>query len=97
MFQIAFTPAALEALEDFRKYDRRRILDEIETQLSHKPNQETRRRKRLRPNQSAEWELRIGEFRVFYDVVPGTELVKIVIVGVKRGNKLFVEGQEFEL
>ena len=51
-----------------RNFDQRRLLDSLQEQLQHQPEQETRNRKRLRPNELAEWELRIGTFRVFYDV-----------------------------
>jgi mRNA-degrading endonuclease RelE of RelBE toxin-antitoxin system len=45
----------------------------------------------------AEWELRIGIFRVFYDVDEENDLVKIEAVGYKQGNTLFVHGEEYEL
>jgi mRNA-degrading endonuclease RelE of RelBE toxin-antitoxin system len=51
----------------------------------------------LRPNQLAEWELRIGEFRVFYDVEVATNHVKIQAVGYKHGNRLMIHGQEYVL
>lgn len=58
---------------------------------------ETRNRKRLRPNDLAEWELRIGAFPVFYDIVADDEIVKVVAIGWKRGNDLFIHGEEYEL
>jgi hypothetical protein len=51
----------------------------------------------LRPNQVAEWELRIDEHRVFYDVDVAASVVAIKVVGRKDGNTLFVRGQEFSL
>jgi mRNA-degrading endonuclease RelE of RelBE toxin-antitoxin system len=68
MFHITFTPEAIEDLRWFIKVDRKSIMEEIETQLRYEPAVETRNRKRLRPNQLAEWELRSGGFRVFFDV-----------------------------
>lgn len=97
MFQIALTPGALEHLRTLRKYDRNIVLDAIETQLKHQPEEETRNRKRLRPNKLAEWELRVDQFRVFYDVLAEDSLVKIEAVGYKEGNTLFIGGQEYEL
>ena len=97
MFQTAFSPEALEDLHWFRKYDQKRILQEIETQLLHQPEEETRNRKRLRPNVLAEWELRIGFFRVFYEVDAANAMVKIAAVGNKEGNKLLIRGEEREL
>ncbi len=58
---------------------------------------ETRNRKRLHPNDLAEWELRVGKFRVFYDVNQAELRVKIEAVGYKRGNVLIVHGEEYEL
>jgi mRNA-degrading endonuclease RelE of RelBE toxin-antitoxin system len=97
MFQISFTPEAIDDLRSFRKYDQQRIIDEIESQLPEAANQETRHRKRLRPNLLAEWELRVGDFRVFYNVNEEELRATILAIGIKQGNKLFVHGEEFEL
>ncbi len=97
MFQIEFTPEAREDLRLLRVYDQRRVIEAVEAQLRHQPAQETRNRKRLRPNELAEWEVRIAAFRVFYDVDEENELVKIEAVGYKQGNTLFIHGEEYEL
>ena len=94
MFRIKLAPEAIDDLSRFRKYDQQEILDDIKAQLSHELTRETRNRKRLRPNQLAEWELRVGTFRVFYDV---DELVRVVAIGYKTGQQLFVHGEEYEL
>jgi mRNA-degrading endonuclease RelE of RelBE toxin-antitoxin system len=97
MFQINFTPEALEDLQGFRAYEQRQIIQAIEEQLQYQPTQPTRNRKQLRPNNLAEWELRIDTFRVFYDVDEELSVVKIEAIGYKEGNKLFVHGEEYEL
>ena len=96
-FDIVFTPEALEDLRLFKKGERTRIIEALEEQLSHEPNNETRNRKRLRPNQTAEWELRVDRFRVFYDIEELAHLVKVEAVGYKRGSRLFVHGEEYHL
>ncbi len=96
-FQIKYTEDAIEDLADLRKYDQTLILDIVDRQLADQPAVETRNRKRLRPNRVSEWELRIGRFRVFYDVLPDEQLVKVVAIGYKEGSRLFLHGQEFEL
>ena len=53
-------------------------------------------RKPLRPNELARWELRIGEFRVFYDV-EGANVVKIKAIGWKEHNRLLIRGREYHL
>jgi mRNA-degrading endonuclease RelE of RelBE toxin-antitoxin system len=97
MYRIDFTTEAAEDLASFRTFDQRRVVAEIETQLSHEPTRETRNRKRLRPNPLAEWELRVEVFRVFYDFLPDDQIVKVVAIGYKEGNVLFIHGEEFEL
>jgi len=98
MYRIEFTPEAVDDLRSFRKQDQQQIIAAIETQLPHQATEESRNRKRLRPNQLAEWELRVDEFRVFYDLDAETAAVKkMEAVGHKRGSKLFVHGEEYEL
>jgi len=97
MFEIAFTPSAFDDLSLFRITDRRIILDGIEEQLAHQPHVVTRNRKRLRPNRVAEWELRIGKFRVFYDLSVVEQWVEVKMVGHKLDNRLVVRGEEYEL
>ena len=45
----------------------------------------------------AEWEVRIADFRVFYDVDEENKLVKIAAVGYKEGSQLFIRGEEYKL
>lgn len=97
MFQIEFTPEAVDDLRSLRKFAQQKIVTAVEEQLSRQATQETRNRKRLRPNQLAEWELRVDEFRVFYDVDVRAAAVTIEAVGFKQGSRLFVHGQEYQL
>ena len=72
------------------------IVNGIEVQLAHEPLVETRNRKHLRANPLAPWELRVRQMRVFYEVdEPG--IVTILAIGRKRGNRLYIEGDEIEL
>jgi hypothetical protein len=58
--------------------------------------EETHQRFRLRrPSQLAEFELRVGNWRVFYRV-QGDE-VQVVLIGEKRGERLFIDGKRFVL
>lgn len=102
VYNIAYTEEALIDLEYFRQAERRLILDEMDLQLTYEPTTSTNNRKRLRSNQVAEWELRIGKYRVFYDVISEespeiVRVVKIEVVGFKEHNKLYVRGKEFNL
>ncbi len=46
-------------------------------------------------NPLAGWELRVQALRVYYDVEGNEVLVRAV--GVKRGNRVFVGGEEADL
>lgn len=94
--EIRFASSAKRHLQEFSIGERAVIVAAVETQLSHQPLVETRNRKRLRPNPIAPWELRVRSMRVFYDVdYPG--VVTVLAIGAKRGNKLYIEGEEMEL
>jgi len=73
-YDIEIHELAVNELVQLRPFDQRRILAEIRTQLSDQPTVATRRRKclwNLAPSFEHElpvWELRVGAFRVFYDV-----------------------------
>ena len=87
-FAIEFSEGVIEDLADLRAFDRKTILDHIEVQLTHQPTQETRNKKRLAglipPWEHVEpvWEVRVGEFRVFYDVDESES--RVVIRAVRR-------------
>jgi hypothetical protein len=51
--------------------------------------------KRLRPNPLAEFELRVGDIRVLYNVEIDNSEVVLLVVGRKVGNTLVVGGIEF--
>ena len=50
---------------------------------------------RTKGNPVAGWELRLGDFRVLYDVDESQRVVTVQVVGDKRGNQLIVQGEEF--
>ena len=73
-FLILFSEGVKGDLEDIRAYDRQILLDAIEAHLTHAPHLETKTRKLLRnlapPFEAIPpiWQLRVGAFRVLYDV-----------------------------
>jgi mRNA-degrading endonuclease RelE of RelBE toxin-antitoxin system len=96
-FTVEFTESALDDLYFFRKYEQNIILEQIDTQLLFEPASETHRRKPMEPNELADWELRIGDYRVFYDIDVNEAKVKIKAVGWKEHNRLFLRGKEYWL
>ena len=97
MYEIEITREAIDDLRAFRKRERRSVVEGIERELRYEPARETRNRKRLRPNKLAEWELRLGQYRVFFDVDRAADVVKVIAVGRKRGNRLYIRDEEFNL
>ena len=78
---------------------RKFVLDGIRTHLvDNEPLAVSRNKFPLRrPSPHAERELRLDDWRVFYTASDDGALVLVNLVGEKRGNKLFIEGEEFEL
>ena len=96
-YEIEVSPAAESHLDDLPAYDRQIILEKIDKQLTHRPTTPTRNCKQLRPNPLATWALRVGKYRVLYNVIEDRVIVVIVAVAVKKGNKFIIGGQEHDL
>jgi mRNA-degrading endonuclease RelE of RelBE toxin-antitoxin system len=101
-FYIAFAPETLPHLDAIQRSHHKLIQGTIEEQLSFEPKQATRNRKPLeRPAPfGATWEFRFGPakgLRVFYEVDLTTRTVQVLAIGIKKRNKLFIGGEEFEL
>jgi mRNA-degrading endonuclease RelE of RelBE toxin-antitoxin system len=97
MFEIELTERAKIELAWFNKREQKVILDAIERHLRYEPTSVTRNRKRLRPNRTAVWELRLGRFRVLYNVDEKIRIVSIERVGEKPNNQFLFQGREEEL
>ena len=98
-YTIEFTQRAANHIRALKKFEQQKILDTIEQHLQYEPTKETRNRKHLGQNDVADWELRIGNHRVFYDVIieENQQRVKIKAVGYKIHNTLYIEGKEITL
>src|SRR5262249_26061828 len=81
MFEVTLTESALKDLLFFRKAEQNAILASVEQQLVSQPLTPTRNRKPLRPNNLSAWEMRVGAFRIFYDVDEPDRKVTIKAVG----------------
>lgn len=93
--EIEFSRDAERQLKQFKARDQRIIVAAIEEQLLDQPTTPTKNRKELREFPIARWELRVQEFRVFYNVLDDPPLVIVKAIGVKEGNKFVIEGEEF--
>jgi mRNA-degrading endonuclease RelE of RelBE toxin-antitoxin system len=75
-YEIRYSSEAIDQLKGLRAFDRTAILDQIEQVLAVNPMTESKARvKRLREPAPTEYRLRVGEFRVFYDVEQDTVLI----------------------
>ena len=91
MFEIRFAEGAVADLDAVPAFRRSAILDAIERQLATTPMVKSRSRKELvglvppwdqvRPV----WELRVGDYRVFYDVDEGGSFV--IVQAVRRKGR----------
>lgn len=101
-FEIIYAPLTKLHLRAIDSNHYSLIRHEIENQLGLEPDVETRNRKPLkRPILfGAVWEIRFGprnRFRVFYRVNRGEKQVEVLAIGEKKGNCLFVGGEEIKL
>jgi len=96
-YQIEMTEVARSDLSTYSAAERKLIVSEIRGQLMHQPTAITRNRKALRDNSIARWELRVGKFRVFYEVDEENRTVVVVAVGHKEHEKLMIRGEEVQL
>ena len=93
MYTIEYAEGVADDLADLRAYERTQILDRIEEQLTYEPTRQTRNKKILvglvPPWEHVEpvWELRIGQYRVFYDVDEAASVVVIRAIRYKPPHK----------
>ena len=92
-FRIDITPDAKKQLAALPAREQRTVEAAIISRLVFQPTTVTKAVKRLRPNPFVQFELRVGDLRVLYNVEG--EAVLLLAVGRKVGNTLVVEGREF--
>lgn len=95
-FNVRFVRSADEDLGYYQVREQKIISDAVAKFLGTNANVRSKRRKQLRPNPLAPWELRIGDYRVFYEIKPEA-LVRVLAVGHKVHNDLFIRGERVEI
>ncbi len=95
-FSVRSTSSADQDLDWYTAREQKMIIDTAAKFLEVDAHVETRRRKRLRPNPIASWELTVGRYRVFYEI-PESGLVKLLAIGHKVHNDLFIRGRKAQL
>ena len=83
-YEIILAPEAVRDLKELKANLRSEVRDAIEEHLRHRPTKASKSRiKRLRGLSRPQFRLRVGESRVFYDVV-GSEVQVLAIVAKSR-------------
>jgi mRNA-degrading endonuclease RelE of RelBE toxin-antitoxin system len=97
MREVVFAPAAVRHWKKLPAAARSLLRERIrESLVVQDPTETTRNRFRpRRASPHADYELRIEPWRVFYRVTE--TMVYVELIGKKKGNRLIVEGKEFEL
>ena len=92
-FEVRLSEGVKRDLEELRAYDRHLILEAIEAQLMDAPSVSTKKRKLLRnlvpPFEAVPpiWQLRVGSFRVFYDVDDAERRVDVRAIRRKPAHR----------
>jgi mRNA-degrading endonuclease RelE of RelBE toxin-antitoxin system len=97
-YEIRYTPEAETHLRGLTARQQATLLDMVEKQLLHQPTVRTRNRKLMRDNPLAQWELRIGDLRVYYAVKDEPEpTVVIRAIGIKVRDRVYIQNEEVDL
>lgn len=77
MYKIRWDDEARDDMKQlrFRVFEIRQIVNAVDEQLTYEPDRTSKQKKMIRPEESLPfehlepvWQLRVGEYRVFYDV-----------------------------
>jgi mRNA interferase RelE/StbE len=80
-FSVVYAKEAADDLRRMRAFDQRRILDGIYAHLRHEPQRASRSRiKQMIQPFWSEYRLRMGDFRVYYDVDTQSRRVHVLRV-----------------
>ena len=95
-WDVSLKESVMDDLRYFGRAEGRLILATALERLAANPLEQSRHMKTLRPNRTAQRELRLfGKYRVLFNVDATKRQVTIAVVGDKRGEALFVRGEEF--
>ncbi len=94
-FHITITEEADTQMRSLPAREQRIVEAAVTARLLDQPAVPTKSVKRLRPNPFAQFELRVRDLRVLYNVEEENSEVVLLIVGRKVGNQLIVGGEEF--
>ncbi|MDP9359921.1 MAG: type II toxin-antitoxin system RelE/ParE family toxin [Acidobacteriota bacterium] len=90
-FEIIFAPEPAEIMRRLDTHVRAAVRDDVELHLRHEPTKVSKSRsKRLRGLRQPQYRLRVGQIRVFYEVV-GNEVHVLAIIEKARAATWLIE------
>ena len=89
-YEISLKQSAISDMDDLRKYEAAQIANAMEKHLAHEPKKESRSRiRRLRGLTNPDYRLRVGEYRIFYNVDDHARRVDILRVMHKHQTQSY--------
>ena len=86
-YDIQYAETAVDDLRGLQRFDSQHILDEIGRQLAHQPTSVSRSRiKLMRQPFWSHYRIRVGDFRVYYDVDETARQVSVLRVLAKANE-----------
>ncbi len=97
-YRVLYAPEAIEHLKHLEATQRSAVIAGVDEQLLHEPTLPTRNRAPMRSNALAAYRLRIGDLRVYYELLEDAERVVLIkAIGLKSRDKVLVGGLEIKL
>jgi mRNA-degrading endonuclease RelE of RelBE toxin-antitoxin system len=85
VYEVRFALAAVADLERLAAFARRQVLGQVRRQLTEDPLTVTRRKKIIVGEQGSVRQLRVGDYRVFYDVL--MDEAAVLVWGVRSKGR----------
>ena len=93
-YRIEVAPTADDDLAGMKAFHRIEVLDAIEEHLTYTPTSVSRSRiKRLRLLDSPAYRLRVGDYRVYYDVDETSSTVMVLRILSKAASLNYLQGK----
>ena len=87
LHEIRYTTEAVQDIAALRAFDQAKVRSTIRQHLPHNPTRESRSRvKRMVQPFWSQFRLRVGDFRVYYDVDDGASVVYVLRV-LRKGSQ----------
>jgi mRNA-degrading endonuclease RelE of RelBE toxin-antitoxin system len=97
-YRVQFTTDADLDLDSLHRSEQVLAQEGAKRHLRDQPDVPTRRRKPMDPNPlGVPWVLRLDEVRVYYDIDQAAQVVRVLRVGRKIRERVFIRGVETDM